>query len=158
MLPPWKLSRVKSPRYFLILAAACLTFSTLLSPVAFRMVSSFVSARNCAMGLGRFLFSVSPRFCCISPFFGAAWSRCRPSSPGSFMIIAPCFDLLNSSFGSLAWPQLCLLTNAAESRIRPIASGDIRAVVLAQSSGRGVFPFCADFSIPRVCAISVTDI
>src|SRR5580698_10267723 len=46
--------------------------------------------------------------------------------------------------------------NAAKSRIRSIASGAIRAVVLTQSSDSGVLPLCADLSAPRACAISVT--
>jgi hypothetical protein len=85
--------------YFLTLAAACLTFSTLVSPVTRRIVSSLVSARNCGMSLGRFLLSVSPRFCWISPYLGAALSRCRPSSPGSFMGLV---NLLRGGLHSLA--------------------------------------------------------
>src|SRR3984885_4695253 len=39
------------------------TPSTLVLPVSFRMVSSVALGENCGIGVGRFLLSVSPRFC-----------------------------------------------------------------------------------------------
>jgi len=47
------------PRSF---AAALRTPSTLTCPVALRIVSRRAFGENCGTGLGRFLFSVSPRF------------------------------------------------------------------------------------------------
>ena len=40
-------------RYLRSLAAACRTFSTLVCPVTFRIVSRLASARNCGMGFGK---------------------------------------------------------------------------------------------------------
>jgi hypothetical protein len=67
--------------------AACLTPSTLTFPVSVRIVSSLALGENCGMGVGRFLFNVSPRFCWIWPAFGGVWSRWRPSNPGSSILI-----------------------------------------------------------------------
>lgn len=59
------------PRFF----AALVTAATLVLPVSLLMVPSVALGENSGIGFGRFLFSVSLRFCCISPAFGEFLSR-----------------------------------------------------------------------------------
>jgi hypothetical protein len=61
--------------YFFIFVAVRLTASTLTCPVRSLIVPSVAFGENWGMGLGRFLFRVSLRFCCISPAFGGVLSR-----------------------------------------------------------------------------------
>jgi hypothetical protein len=74
--------RLRDEFYLLcIFAAARLTSASLTWPVALLMLAKGVFGLNPGIGVGRFLFSVSPRFWRISP----SLSRLRLSSPGCFI-------------------------------------------------------------------------
>jgi len=59
--------------------------ASLVTPSSLRINPKVALGENPSTGFDRFLLSVSLRFCWISPRLGEFWSRCRLSSPGSFM-------------------------------------------------------------------------
>src|SRR6266478_925445 len=79
------------------------------------------------MGFGRFLFSVSLRFCWISPAFGEFLSRWRPSNPGSFIVQDSLYVVTNHSrFGLHTQKASCgslrRFSFQTASRFNPLAA------------------------------------
>ena len=76
--------RAPEGTYLRFFAASRISFK-LVSPVSFRMVFTVAFGENWGIGFDRFLLMVSLLFKSMRPVLGGAWSRCRPSSPGSFI-------------------------------------------------------------------------